>query len=243
MQHSLKLVAALAFVAALIQPASAQHTMDLNAIRPDRKNVAVLLYEKAIIGDFAPAAEVFRIAGQFGSFNVYTVAESKASVRLMWPESLTPRFDLNSAPSPDIIIVPGGEWSVMDDTRHAAVGAWLRGSLAKGARIMSVCTGAYVLAQFGLLDGRDATSLHAQMDLLAKLAPKARVHPKARYVVSGPIVTTAGDYTSIDAALMLVTEIAGEKAALWAAHTYMDYEEWDPKVDRSNYRTIRTPGR
>lgn len=240
-----KVVAPIAVVllaSTLVGVAHAQgHSMDIDAIRPDRKNVAVLLYEKAVLGDFAPAAEAFRAAGQFGSFNVFTVAETKAPVPLMWaPMTLEPRFDLESAPKPDVIIVPGGEWSVMNDQRHPAVGAWLRSQLARGARIMSVCTGAYVLAGYGLLDGRDATSLHVQIDMLRKLAPKARVHPQARFVVSGPIVTTAGESTALDAALALVEELAGEASARWVAHVYMDYAEWAPGVDRSGLRDAAT---
>jgi transcriptional regulator GlxA family with amidase domain len=88
---------------------------------------------------------------------------------------------------------------------------------------MSVCTGALLLAQAGILEGRRVTTHHDAIDLLRKLAPNAIVDPGARFHDTGGVLTAAGISAGIDCALHLVGRVLGEAAARETA-AYMEYE-------------------
>jgi transcriptional regulator GlxA family with amidase domain len=86
--------------------------------------------------------------------------------------------------------------------------------LSEGARrVASACTGAFVLAEAGLLDGRRATTHWAECETLAKRFPGVEVEPDAIYVRDGPVVTSAGVTAGIDLALALVEEDHGPEMA------------------------------
>jgi transcriptional regulator GlxA family with amidase domain len=89
----------------------------------------------------------------------------------------------------------------------------VRGVAAKAALMTSVCTGALVYADAGLLDGRPATTHWATLDDLAKLGRDIEVRPDDRWVDDGEVVTAAGVSAGIDMALHLVARLAGDERA------------------------------
>jgi transcriptional regulator GlxA family with amidase domain len=102
----------------------------------------------------------------------------------------------------DTVIVPGigdGGWPVAPGTTEA-----LRAAHARGARVASICTGAFVLAAAGLLDGRRATTHWAYADQLARLFPAVDVDPDVLYIDDGDVLTSAGVAAGIDLCLHLV---------------------------------------
>jgi putative intracellular protease/amidase len=116
---------------------------------------------------------------------------------------------LEDMPNPDVLVVPGGfgTRALMKDERMLA---WVRGVHETTQWTTSVCTGSLVLGAAGLLDGLEATTHWAAMDILARLGAK----PTARRVVEqGKIVTAAGVSSGIDMALLLAGRIAGDTVA------------------------------
>jgi transcriptional regulator GlxA family with amidase domain len=107
--------------------------------------------------------------------------------------------------------VPGGH-----GTRNPApeIVAWLREHGPRATRLVSVCTGAALLAEAGLLDGRRATTHWAYCDTLARRHPAVEVDPDPIFVRDGHIATSAGVTSGIDLALALVEEDIGREAAL-----------------------------
>ena len=91
--------------------------------------------------------------------------------------------------------------------------AALRRGVDRGARVLSVCTGAFVLGAAGLLDGRRCTTHWRQADELARLFPAAKVDPDVLYVDDDPVITSAGTAAGIDACLYLVRKEQGSKVA------------------------------
>lgn len=89
----------------------------------------------------------------------------------------------------------------------------LRRTVARGARVLSVCSGAFVLGAAGLLDGRRCTTHWRHADELARRYPEARVEPDVLYVDEGPVITSAGTAAGIDAALHLVRQAHGPAVA------------------------------
>jgi transcriptional regulator GlxA family with amidase domain len=109
----------------------------------------------------------------------------------------------------DTVLVPGFEPAPLPEAILAA----LRAAHARGARVGSICTGAFALAQAGLLDGRRATTHWAYASRLARTYPEVRVDPDVLYVDEGDIVTSAGVAAGIDLCLHLVRRDIGAEAA------------------------------
>lgn len=91
--------------------------------------------------------------------------------------------------------------------------AALQRAVARGGRVLSVCTGAFVLGAAGLLDGRHCTTHWRQSDRLARMYPAAKVDPSVLYVDDDPIITSAGTAAGIDACLYLVRKEQGSRVA------------------------------
>jgi transcriptional regulator GlxA family with amidase domain len=169
-------------------------------------HVQILLFEGVQSLDVTGPLEVFVNAG---GYRVTTASVGGCPVRTSSGLRLTPDGDLSE--ESDTLVVPGGE-----GTREppADVVAWIRAHGAKAHRVMSVCTGAFLLAEAGLLDGRHATTHWQYCDSLRSRHPKIEVDPEPIFVRDGRIATSAGVTTGIDLALALVEEDRGRDVAL-----------------------------
>jgi putative intracellular protease/amidase len=186
--------------------------------------VAILIFSGVEIIDYSGPWEVFGQAG----FSVHTVAESLEPIKTSFGQKVIPDYTLENSPRDDILLIPGG--NVTAKLANAKLIDWIQ-SRSKDARyVMSVCTGAFLLAKAGLLDGQPATTFHRSIDSLARFAPKTRVVHDQRYVDNGKVITTAGLSSGIDGALHLVAKIKGTGVAQ-ATALGLEYQ-WDPN---SNY--------
>jgi transcriptional regulator GlxA family with amidase domain len=123
---------------------------------------------------------------------------------------------LAEAPALDTLIVSGGE-GTRGPALDPQVLAFVRAIAGSARRVASVCSGAYVLAAAGLLDGRRATTHWGQCARLQRLFPAVRVEPDRIFVRDGPVWTSAGITAGIDLALALIAEDLGEDVARRAA--------------------------
>jgi len=191
------------------------------ALAQDRRNVAILVWPGAELLDFAGPAEVFSAAGQHRLFRVYTVAESKAVVRCQGGVDVQPAHTLEDGPKPDLIVVPGGNMNPV--MRNPRVHAWLRRHAPAAEVVLSVCTGSFLLAELGLLDGAAATTHHFGFDSFERDYPRVRLQRTERFVDNGKIVTAGGVSAGIDGALHVVERLHGREVALWTAREWMEY--------------------
>jgi len=194
-----------------------------------RRNVAIVIYDQVEILDFAGPLEVFTAAGN-GSFRVFTVAPTKAPVLSQGVLRVQPDYSVEDSPAPDILVLPGG--NSRSFSRSQAGMEWVRKVTQKNELSMSVCTGAFILAGLGLLDGRPATSHWGAVPRLRSAFPKVQVRTGVRYVDTGRIVTTAGVSAGIDGALHVVQRLLGDDVA-WETARYMQYDAWEPQVSGS----------
>jgi transcriptional regulator GlxA family with amidase domain len=183
--------------------------------------VAFVLSEGATVIDFTGPWEVFQDADVETPFELYTVAPSKAPIHTSGNGShglsITPDYTFADAPEPDLIVIGAQSGGV-------GLSAWLQKLHADNKIILSVCTGAFKVAQAGLLDGLPATTHHDYTDKLAAAFPKVQVKRSMRYVQSGPTIYTAGGLTSgIDLALHIVEGYFGRDVAQKTAD-YMEYQ-------------------
>jgi transcriptional regulator GlxA family with amidase domain len=186
-----------------------------------KKTVAILLFPDVEVLDFAGPFEVFAVTDElrgYYTFNVITVAETVAPIRARNGLQVLPDHSFTTCPSPHVLIIPGG-FGTRALLKNEPVLAWLRTQAASAELVMSVCTGAFLLARLGLLDGLRATTHH---ECLRALAPAATVDPSARFHDNGKILTAAGISAGIDCSLHVVSRLLGPAAAATTAR-YMEY--------------------
>ncbi|WP_153455143.1 helix-turn-helix domain-containing protein [Streptomyces smaragdinus] len=128
---------------------------------------------------------------------------------------LEPDHGLDRLPSAHTVIVPG--WDDIDGDLPADLVDAVRAAHEAGARIASLCTGAFVLAAAGLLDGKRATTHWAHTDALAARYPRVEVDPDVLYVDNGTVLTSAGKAAAMDLCLHLIRLDHGSAVANIAA--------------------------
>jgi transcriptional regulator GlxA family with amidase domain len=180
------------------------------------RTVLVVLFDGVQSLDVTGPLEVFAGAELHtpGTYRIATASLDGTPVRTSSGLTLVPDHSLAGAPAPHTLLVPGGH-----GTRNPApeIVAWLRAHGPRATRLVSVCTGAALLAEAGLLDGRRATTHWAYCATLARRHPAVEVDPDPIFVRDGHIATSAGVTSGIDLALALVEEDIGREAALTIA--------------------------
>lgn len=194
-------------------------------------NVGILVFDEVELLDMAGPYEVFTTAarvlarsrppGTPALFSVTTIARRPGPVRARAGLRLLPDHGLADHPPLACAIVPGG---VVDaELGQSELLAWIAAQ-ARTARILaSVCTGALLLAQAGVLDGLDATTHWEDLDALRTLRPAVRVQDGVRWVDQGAVVTSAGISAGIDMSLHLVQRLHSRDLAVRTARQ-MDFD-------------------
>lgn len=196
------------------------------------QNLAILLFDDVEVLDFAGPFEVFAVTrdhrdGTTPLYNVYTVAEYERPVIARNGLSVNPAYTLATCPPPAIFLVPGGR-GTRSAVNNPVLIDWIRTQALAAAQVLSVCTGAFLLAKADLLHGLAATTYHTAFDDLAALAPDTTLHRGRRFVDNGQVVTSAGISAGIDMALYVVAKQHGVTQARWTAR-HMEYH-WDESL-------------
>ncbi|MFC9793800.1 GlxA family transcriptional regulator [Streptomyces sp. NPDC127584] len=186
-----------------------------------QRPVLVVLFDGVQSLDVTGPYEVFagaaRAAGDPEAYPIRTASLDGGPVRAHSGLRLLPDTTLAEAVAggaPHTLVVPGGEGTRRPDP---ALIDWLRGHAPDAGRLVSVCTGALLLAEAGLLDGHRATTHWVACDHLARCYPEVEVDPDPIFVRDGRLATSAGVTAGIDLALALVEEDLGRDVALTVA--------------------------
>ncbi|WP_432028652.1 GlxA family transcriptional regulator [Streptomyces sp. 1222.5] len=181
-----------------------------------QRTLLLVLFDGVQSLDVTGPLEVFAGAERHtpGTYRIRTASLDGGPVRASSGLTLVPDGALTEEPDPHTLLVPGGEGTRSPDPRLTD---WLRARGPRARRLVSVCTGAVLLAAAGLLDGRRATTHWAHCDRLARDHPAVRVDPEPIYVRDGHVSTSAGVTSGIDLALALVEEDLDRDVALAVA--------------------------
>ena len=191
------------------------------------RNVAILVFDDIEILDFAGPYEVFNVASQTTTppaFFVFNVGLSHQPVIGRGRFIVTPAYAIDDCPQPDILIVPGG-YGTRPLLKHEKLLAWIHGQSTKVEWLLSVCTGALLLAKAGLLKNCEATTHHTAFDLLKELSPSTSLVSDKRFVQSSSrIMTSGGISAGIDLSLHMVEKLVDAETRA-AVVTEMEYFE------------------
>jgi transcriptional regulator GlxA family with amidase domain len=191
---------------------------------PTTRTLAILVFDDVEVLDFCGPFEVFSVANRFTephAFDVLAVAEKGGPVVTRGGLSVNPHRRLGDCPQPDVLLVPGGH-GTRKEMHNPALIDWIRQASTKAELVLSVCTGALLLAKAGLLDGLEATTHHGAIDLLRQTAPQATVHADRRFVDNGRVVGSAGIAAGIDMSLHVLCRLLGREIAVKTARQ-MEY--------------------
>jgi len=181
------------------------------------RSVLIVLFDGVQSLDVTGPLEVFAHAGEAvgpGGYEITAASVGGRAVRSGSGLSIGPDSDLTQAGPPHTLIVPGGAGTRAPQPELIG---WLSRTGAGAERIVSVCTGAFLLAEAGLLAGRRATTHWSWCDVLARRYPDVMVEPEPIFVRDGHVATSAGVTAGIDLALALVEDDHGREVALSVA--------------------------
>jgi transcriptional regulator GlxA family with amidase domain len=176
--------------------------------------VAVVVYDRVAVFEMGVPCEVFgidRSAMGLPNYRVLVCAAEPGPLTTAMGYGIQPRHGLRSMSQADTIVVPS--WRDVRETPPEPLLRALRSAHRRGARIASLCAGAFVLAHAGLLDGRRATTHWMYSDALAARFPQVDVDPTVLYVDEGSILTSAGTASGIDLCLHMVRKDHGAEVA------------------------------
>jgi transcriptional regulator GlxA family with amidase domain len=180
--------------------------------------VTALCLDGLVAFDLTAPAQAFGLAAKPGGEPLYefsTCSIDAAEVRTTSGFGISPQADLGALRRADTVVVPGYA-GILAPPPEPALAA-LRDAAGRGARVLSVCTGAFALAHAGLLDGRRATTHWAWAGELARRFPAVAVDPDALFVDEGEAMTSAGLSAGIDLSLHVIRKdfgaAAGERVA------------------------------
>ena len=187
-------------------------------------NVGIYLFDEVELLDFAGPYEVFTTANRVflrqqadaeSSFNVFTISQGKQWIHSRAGLKVMSEYAIGLHPTVDVLLIPGG---IVDaESSKTDVIDWIKSTAQKASITSSVCTGAFLLAQAGLLEGKSATTHWEDIPALKNQFDQIHVLENTPWVDEGSIVTSAGISAGIDMSLHLVERLVGRVLALETA--------------------------
>ena len=193
------------------------------------KRVGILIFPAVEVLDFCGPYEVFSVTrlneerrrDETSPFEVLLVAQSGEPVVATGGLRVIPDATLETCPPLDILVVPGG-WGTRKEMSNQRLLTWISERAKQVETLTSVCTGAMLLGQAGLLDGRRATTHWRSLDRMGQAFPAVTVEAKLHVVEDGDVLTSAGISAGIDMALRVVARYFGDAVGRATAR-HMEY--------------------
>ncbi|MCP3876306.1 MAG: DJ-1/PfpI family protein [Desulfobacteraceae bacterium] len=188
------------------------------------KNLAILLFDDVEVLDFAGPFEIFSVTNELNNYsllNIYTVSKNKEPIIARNGLSVNPDFALSEAPLADFLIIPGG-YGARAVLNQPDVIDWIKTNAKFAEKVMSICTGSFLLGKAGLLGGLKATTHYQVFDTLAELAPDTEIVKNKRFIDNGKILTSAGVTAGIEMSFHVVEILYGKIVAAKTAE-YIEY--------------------
>lgn len=189
--------------------------------------VGIFLFNEVEVLDFAGPFEVFSITSipeqSDKPFLVQTVSQYGKMIRTRNGLMVQPHFSFDNAPDFDIVIVPGGYGAEKIEINNERVIQWIKNQSNKVELITSVCTGAFLLAKAGLIDGKRATTHWMDIGRLEREFPDVKVENNCKFIDEGSIITSSGISAGINMSFYIIKRLLGEEIAKTTAKR-MEYD-------------------
>ncbi len=163
---------------------------------------------------------------------ILTVAESVGPVASFQGPQTIADFDYQTCPALDLILLPGG-FGTIQELENQAILSFLKERVPSANVTMSVCSGSWLLAKAGLLDGRRATSNKFYFKMATQQSDHVQWVSEARWVEDGPVFTSSGVSAGMDMSLAVIASLFGEDKAMEIAN-YTEYV-WNKDPDEDPF--------
>ncbi len=180
-----------------------------------RTRVAFLLVDGVYNSELVAPYDVFHhtVFHTEPGMRVFTVGRTTKTVTSFEGLRIVPDYDLDSAPEFDVLVIPSAEHSMSSDLEDERLIAWVAERGRRADYLLSVCDGAFLLAQAGLLDGRECTTFPGDIPAFRARYRQLRVREDVSFVVDGHVITGVGGAASYDPAMYLVERLYGPQVA------------------------------
>ena len=203
-------------------------------MRSNPLTVGIFVFDDVEVLDFAGPFEVFSVADRkqdVSPFKPILISEKPGPIKARGDFVVLPHFDFSNAPALDMVLIPGGGGRRPDgagfgtrlEQHNPVLRAWLLSATQSAQRVMSVCSGALILAQSGLLDGKQATTHRGAYGELRAIGRNIEVIEDVKYVDTGKVISSGGISAGINMALAVV----GQTLSFAVAQETADYMEYD----------------
>lgn len=193
------------------------------------RTVGIFLFDDVEVLDFAGPFEVFAVTAinrfepdEIVPFDVTTFSENGGMITARNGLKVMTDYSFQTAPAYDILVIPGG-LGTRREVHNPNVIQWIRGRMEQVELMTSVCTGSFLLAEAGLLEGKSATTHWASIDRMKKTYPSVMVQDNVKFVDAGNIVSSAGISAGIHMAFHVVRRLLGQEVAQATAKE-MEYD-------------------
>lgn len=197
------------------------------------------VYGTELVAPWDVLEHVRSYAGERPAIEVFTVSPNGDEVTTAEGLVIGADYGFGDHPPVDLLVVPSAEGSRDRDLDNEAMVAWVKKAAGQARWVMSLCWGAFVLGEAGLLDGRASTTFPADYDRLAQAFPATDVKVNVSFVHDGKVLTSQGGVRSYDVALYLVDHLYGEATAEEIAGGLL--VPWPPDLDHGPDLSIVGP--
>lgn len=195
----------------------------------NRKRLGIVVFEEVEVLDFCGPFEVFSVTRlneerrqeDSSPFELLLISQFDRTVTTTGGMKVVPDTTFENCPHLDMMVVPGG-WGTRSEMHNEAMLSFVRAHATNVETLASVCTGALILGNAGLLDGLRATTHWRSLQMMQELFPNITIDSESNVVQQGKIITSAGISAGIDMALHIVANSYGEAIARSAAR-HMEY--------------------
>ncbi len=192
-------------------------------MKEDKRTIAVLLYDGFNLLDASGPIESLNMLGE--DYEVVTVAKEKGEVSVENGLKMLAQYSFEEMTEPDVLIIPGGMMGTLAVTKDEETLEWIRNVDTHTTYTTSVCTGSWILAAAGLLEGKEASTHWTGADYLEQLGA---TYTGKRYTETGKYITAAGVTGGIDMGIVLTSKLAGDDDAGKMSELIMEYDPQPP---------------
>jgi transcriptional regulator GlxA family with amidase domain len=193
--------------------------MNLMKPKEEQLNIGIYVYKNAEVLDFSGPFEVFSTANRLNNenlqLNVFLIGETDLSIEARGGFRVTPKYDIHTHPELDLLIVVGGVHT--DEMQKTHIIQWIQEQGHKVPIMASVCTGAFLLAQAGLLNSYQATTHWSDIEEFRQTYPDIPIIENVRWVDNQNVITSGGISAGIDMSLHLLSKFSSQNLAILTA--------------------------
>lgn len=181
----------------------------------NRMQVGFLVLDRVYNSELMAPYDVFHhtVFHTKPGMRVFTISLNPGPVTTFEGLRLQPDYSIANAPTIDILVIPSAEHNMDSDLKNNELRDWVRKKSGAAQYVVTLCDGAFILANTGLLNGKKATTFPSDLDAFRKLFPKIDTQENYSFVHHGKYLTSQGGAKSYDVAMYLVDFLYGEKVA------------------------------